>query len=86
MTFFHGHESESEQVLSGEDVDAGVVVDFLMKVHAIEGLWLNLVIGPPEVPISSPFLPLDDPAEFFCDFFDDGVLSVGYVDDYLLRF
>lgn len=86
MVLFHSHETQSEEVFPGEDVNPRVMVYFLMKVHAIERLWFYLSIGPPDIPISCSFFPLNHPPEFLGDLLDDRVLCVRNVDDYFFGF
>lgn len=86
VILFHSHESKSEEIFPRKNINAGVVIYFLMKVHAIEGLRFYLSISPPDIPISCSFLPLNEPTQLLCDFFNDRVLCVGNVDDYLFVF
>lgn len=86
MMLLHRHQSKSKEIFSGEDINAGVVIYFLMKVHAIEGLWFYFAVSPPDIPISCSFFSLDHPAKFLCNFLYDRVLCVWDVNDYFFVF
>jgi hypothetical protein len=62
------------------------MVNFLVQVHAIKGIGLNLSISPPHIPITSAFLILNDPAKFLGNLGYNWVLSVTDVDNNLFVF
>jgi hypothetical protein len=86
VILLHGHQPQSEEVLTGQDVYSREVVDFLMQVHAKEGMGFNFPVCPPEVPVTDSLLLLHHPAQFLGDFLNDGVLGVPNVNYYLFSF
>ena len=47
---------------------------------------MNLSIRPPNVPVPTALLSLDRPSKLFSNFFNNWVLSVADIDDYLFGF
>ena len=55
------------------------MVDFLMEIHAKECIWLYFSIGPPNIPITRPFILLDNPSQLLSYLLNDGILCIGDV-------
>lgn len=62
------------------------MVYFLVKFHSKKCIGVDFAIGPPDIPITAAGVLLYDPPEFFSYFFEDGILSVRDIDDYLFGF
>lgn len=48
-----GHQAEAQEVLSCDNMDAGVMVNFLKEVHLYEDVRVDCEISPVDVPVSS---------------------------------
>lgn len=83
---FHGHEIQSEEIFTRKDINAWKMVDFLMQMHPEESVGLNLSISPPNIPITDSFASLYHPSKLLSDFFNDRILCIRYIDDYLFGF
>lgn len=68
------HEIESEQVLPGDDMYSGVVVDLLEEMHLDEYVGVDGKISPVDVPITGLVTILDLPIQTLCHFRNHRVL------------
>ena len=58
------------------------MIQFLIKVHSEECIRVHLVISPPDIPITDPFLRLHNPPQFLCNILDDWILRIADINDY----
>ena len=70
-----GIESFSKLIFAGDGVNAGEVVDGLVKMHAYEGGRGDGVVSPAEIPVASEGLIDDEHAYFLSCFSDDGIVG-----------
>jgi len=83
---FHGHQMKPQQIFSCQNVNSREMIDLLIKVHFKKGIWLNLPICPPYVPITYSFLILYNPPKTLCNLFYYWILSITNIDNYLFLF
>ena len=66
-SFPQRHQIDPQQVLPGNDMNPGVVVDLLQQVHLDEYVRVDGRIRPEHVPIPGLVTALDLPLELLCD-------------------
>ena len=81
--FFHAHEAKAKEILSGQNVYAGEVIDLLMQIHPKKSIWLYFSISPPDVPVPYPLILLNNPAQLFSNFLNNRILSIWNINDNL---
>ena len=62
------HETDSQEVFSGDGVDSWEMVNFLEEVHSDEDVGVDRVVGPEDIPVSRFDVGLDFPVEILCYF------------------